>query len=91
MRDRRYLVEIGMGVDLHGGDLTKAARRAVKDAVSRCCLCGILEILGIEDPSDTMRVEVLIAAAAPEKVDLEQVAREIPFGHARVTASGGRP
>ena len=35
---KRFIVEIGTGIDIHGEDATKAACRAVKDAVSRSCL-----------------------------------------------------
>ena len=27
---RKYILEVGMGIDLHGQDVTKAAQRAVK-------------------------------------------------------------
>ena len=37
MQTKRFVVEIGSGVDLHGEDVTKAACRAVKDAISRSC------------------------------------------------------
>ena len=33
MSERVYVLEFGMGVDLHGGDSTKAACRAVFDAL----------------------------------------------------------
>jgi uncharacterized protein (TIGR02058 family) len=31
---KRYVVEFGYGVDLHGQDVNKAAQKAVKDAIS---------------------------------------------------------
>ena len=43
---KRFIVEFGSGADLHGADMTKAAARAIKDAVSHACLCGLVEILG---------------------------------------------
>ena len=46
---KRYLVEFGTGVDLHGMDVMEAARRAVRDAVSQCCMCGLVDLLGISD------------------------------------------
>ena len=49
---RRFIVELGMGSDLHGGDVTKAAMRAVRDAVSRSCLCGLFEVAGLKRPED---------------------------------------
>ena len=34
MQNKRFVVELGTGADLHGADMTKAAVRAVKDAIS---------------------------------------------------------
>ena len=34
----RYLTEMGMGVDVHGSDYTKAACRAVSDALRHSSL-----------------------------------------------------
>ncbi|MBQ1434455.1 MAG: Lin0512 family protein, partial [Clostridia bacterium] len=31
---KRFIIEFGTGVDVHGIDVTKAAQKAVKDAVS---------------------------------------------------------
>ena len=45
----RYIIEFGMGTDFHGQDVSKAAAKAVKDAVSRSCLCGLSEVLRLED------------------------------------------
>ena len=46
MERKRYLIEIGTGVDMHGGDMTGAALKAVKDAMSHCCMAGVREIHG---------------------------------------------
>ncbi|GAB4285206.1 MAG: Lin0512 family protein [Deferrisomatales bacterium] len=86
---KRFIVELGTGADLHGEDVTKAACRAVKDAVSRSCLCGLVEILGIED-LHAVEVEVLVACPTPEAVDAEQVKQQVPIGRktVRVVAGG---
>jgi uncharacterized protein (TIGR02058 family) len=76
---KRFVVELGYGADLHGGNSTKAACRAVKDAVSRSCLCGLFEILGLKDPN-SMHVQVKIACPKPEEVDGEQILASVPFG-----------
>ena len=68
---KRYLVEFGTGADLHGMDVTEAATRAVKDAVSHCCMCGLVDTLGITDLKKDMRVVMKIAAPTPEAVDTE--------------------
>ena len=42
---KRFLVEFAMGTDLHGQNVTKAACKAVRNAISNCCLCGISDCL----------------------------------------------
>ena len=79
MGRKRFIVEFGAGADLHGGDVTKAAQRAVKDAISRSCLCGLFEICGIDDPN-AMHVEVKVGCPRPEAVNGAEVLKMIPFG-----------
>jgi uncharacterized protein (TIGR02058 family) len=79
MAMKRFVVELGYGTDLHGGNSTKAACRAVKDAVSRSCLCGLFDIFGFKDPA-AMHVAVKIACPKPEEVDGQQVLATVPFG-----------
>ena len=79
MAAKRFIVEIGTGVDLHGEDVTAAACRAVKDAISRSCLCGLVEILALEKLED-VNVDILIATPEPQKVDLDQVALHEQMG-----------
>lgn len=88
--ERRYVVEIGMGVDQHGhkGDPTEAAMRAVRNAISNVCLCGISEILELGGPG-AMIVDVLIGAPFHEKVNEERVLGAIPFGRKRLKAVEG--
>jgi uncharacterized protein (TIGR02058 family) len=86
---RRFVVELGYGADLHGMDATTAACRAVKDAISRSCLCGIVELAGVRDPN-RMHIHVRIGCPFPEKVDKEHVAAQLPFGTVDVeVVSGG--
>ena len=68
---KRFLIELGTGADLHGMDVMEAATRAVKDAVSHCCMCGLVETLGIQDLKKDMRISLKIAAPDPEGVDPE--------------------
>lgn len=79
MAFKRYVVELGYGADLHGGNATKAAMRAVKDAVSRSCLCGLFEIIGLRDP-DRMHVKVRIGCPRPGELNAEAILGVIPFG-----------
>ncbi|MCR5136689.1 MAG: Lin0512 family protein [Oscillospiraceae bacterium] len=68
---KRYLVEFGTGADLHGMDMMEAAARAVRDAISHCCMCGLIEALGIKDLKNDMRVVMKIAAPDPNSIDPE--------------------
>jgi uncharacterized protein (TIGR02058 family) len=76
---KRFIVEIGTGVDLHGEDVTKAACRAVENAISRSCLCGLMEIVGVKDPG-AVEVEIVVASPKPDQVDLDRVKAAAPVG-----------
>ena len=84
---KRYIVELGTGADLHGMDVNIAAGRAVRDAVSHSCLCGLKETLGIG--FDKMKVSIKIAAPFPEKVDLEAVREVYPYCDTEITVEKG--
>jgi uncharacterized protein (TIGR02058 family) len=88
--EKRYVVEIGMGVDQHGhkGDPTSAAIKAVRNAISDVCLCGISEILNLSGPGE-MVVDVLIGTPFPQNVDAGKVLEAIPFGRKRLKAVEG--
>jgi uncharacterized protein (TIGR02058 family) len=88
MGTNRFIVEIGTGADLHGEDVTKAACRAVRDAISRSCLCGLAEIMEIKDFS-TVHVDILVASPRPDDVDLEQVKAIAPIGQKSACAVAG--
>jgi len=87
---KRFVIEWGTGVDIHGGNVTEAACRAVKDALSHCCLCGISEVVGLQDRSK-MHVHVKIACPYPEKLDTEEVLKLLPVGtcHIDEVVEGG--
>lgn len=85
---RRFIIEVGMGVDQHGQDDTRAAEKAVQDAIHRCCLCGLREVVGIKDPQDIL-VEVVIACPHPETVDKERVLKFLPIGQKRIEVRPG--
>jgi uncharacterized protein (TIGR02058 family) len=85
---KRFIVELGTGIDLHGEDVTNAACRAVRDAVSSSCLCGLVEILKLEE-MDQVRVDILIGCPKPDEVDREKVAAEVPIGQKTVEVTFG--
>lgn len=88
MGRKRFIIELGLGIDLHGEDVTEAACRAVKDAVSKSCLCGLQEILELKDRNQ-IEVDVLLASPNPEEINLEKVKSEIPIGGHEVRAVEG--
>jgi uncharacterized protein (TIGR02058 family) len=86
MTTTRWITEMGMGVDVHGSDYTKAARRAVSDALRHSSL-HFFQAAGktVHD----MHVEVRIGVAEPDAVDVEAVAAEVPYGTVTVAAVAG--
>ena len=83
---KRVVLEIGMGTDIRGGDSTKAAVRALKDALWHNSLT-IAKALG--QPTDSMRVEVNIGVPHPEQVDKEAVLAVLPHGTGTVNVVEG--
>jgi uncharacterized protein (TIGR02058 family) len=86
MTEKRIILEMGTGNDLYGGDYTKAACRAVHDALHHSSII-LFRSLGYDHRN--MRVQVTIGVQEPDKVDLAIVAAELPRGRAEVTAVHG--
>ncbi len=83
---RRMVMEIGMGTDIRGGDPTKAAVRALRDALWHNALT-VAGALG--QPADAMHVDVTIGVPMPERVDREAVLAELPHGSGTVNVIEG--
>ncbi|MGH6618449.1 MAG: Lin0512 family protein, partial [Alphaproteobacteria bacterium] len=83
---KRMVLEIGMGTDIRGADYTKAAVRALRDALWHNSL-SVAKALG--QPTDSMRVEVLIGVPQPDKVDKEAVLAVLPHGTGTVKVVEG--
>lgn len=88
MTKKRFIVELGTGIDLHGGDVTEAACRAVKDAISSSCLCGLMEILELRD-ADQVDIDILVACPRPDQVDTSKVEAVLPVGKRSVRVVEG--
>ena len=86
MTMQRVITEYGSGNDLHGGDYTKAAVRAVQDAIHHSSL-SLIRSLGVD--SRTMQVEVTVGVQQPEKVDTAAVKAALPHGQVTVRAVKG--
>ena len=89
---RRYIVEFGTGVDLHGEDETKAAQKAVKDAISHCSMVGLGQLFKIgsfAELEEALMVDVTIATPNPEKIDGDKVLEILPEGKRRISVVKG--
>lgn len=86
MTEKRIILEMGTGNDLYGQDYTKAARRAVQDALHHSSIT-LFSRLGIDHSE--MRVSVTIGVQRPEAVDCDLVAADLPRGRAEVRAIKG--
>lgn len=83
---KRVILEMGTGTDLHGADYTKAAKRAVGDALQHASF-PLFRSLGL-DPN-TMQIELTLAAQRPEKIDKSAVSALLPYGKVTVHAVAG--
>ena len=86
MAAKRAILEMGSGNDLDGGDYTKAAIRAVEDAIHHSSLTFI-RTLGIE--ARAMQVEVTIGVQHPHRVEAATVRAALPHGEVTVRVVKG--
>jgi uncharacterized protein (TIGR02058 family) len=77
---------MGAGNDLHGGDYTKAALRAVQDALHHSSL-SFIRALGLD--SKKMQVAVTIGVQQPGRVDATKVKASLPHGEVTVVVVKG--
>jgi uncharacterized protein (TIGR02058 family) len=73
----RLILETGMGNDLYGEDYTKAACRAIQDAIHHSSLT-LFRSLDLD--SKKMKVNVTIGVAKPSEVDTDLVRKTLPHG-----------
>ena len=87
MSAKAYVLEFGMGVDVHGLDATKAACRAVSDAIRHSSLPLFQDVRA---RGGRMLVDVTVGVPDPSAIDAERVRRELPHGEVTVRpVSGG--
>ena len=86
MDQHRIILETGIGTDLYGFDYTKAAIRAINDAIRHSSLTLFTE-LGLDHKK--MTVKVTIGVQDPDALDTNRIAAELPRGNAQVTATKG--
>lgn len=83
---KRLILEMGAGNDLYGMDYTKAAMRALDNALHHSSLT-LFRALDI--PHGEMQVRVTIGVQEPDKVDIEKLAAHIPRGQPDITVIFG--
>jgi len=83
---KRMVLQIGMGTDIRGADYTKAAVRALRDALWHNSL-SVATALGLS--VDAMQVEVTIGVPRPERVDTAAVLAVLPHGSGTVNVVEG--
>ena len=87
MSAKPYVLEFGMGVDVHGLDATKAACRAVSDAIRHSSLPLFTDVRA---RGGRMLVDVTVAVPDPAAIDAERVRQELPHGEVTVRAGQRR-
>ena len=80
------VVEFGMGTDLQGRDYTKAAVRALHDALRHNSLT-VAPAFGVD--REKMIVEVTVGVAKPDEVDPDAVQAVLPYGQSVVKVVEG--
>ena len=78
------VLEMGTGTALRSGSYTKAACRAVRDALWKNAIY-IADVFDVD--KSKMQVSVEIACQNPDQVDLDAVVREFPYGTVDVKRS----
>ena len=86
MSAKPAVLEFGMGVDVHGLDGTKAACRAVSDAIRHSSLPLFRDV---RERGGTMQVDVTVGIPDGVKVDTDVVKKELPHGEVSVRAVPG--
>ena len=86
MAKTRVSMELGMGTSLRAEDYTKAAMRALKDALWHNSLT-MADAFGF--PRDAMIVDIEIAVQKPDAVDKDAVKAILPYGQGAVIVVPG--
>ena len=83
---KRLILEMGIGTDLYGGDYTKAACRAVRDAIGHSSI-SLFRSCGMNHRD--MLVKVTIGVQDPSQVDADAVVASLPRGNPQVEVVHG--
>ena len=86
MAKTRMALELGMGTSLRKGDYTRAAVRAVQDALWRNSV-SFAEAFGFE--KSDMLIDVEIGVQKPDEVDYDEIKAVLPYGNSDVNVVAG--
>jgi len=87
--ERIFFIELGMGTDLHGQNITKAAVRVVQNAIPRNSMPGIRAMLP-GGTLDQMKVNVKLAVPCDkDRLDLDAVKAVLPYGQVTIDVQDG--
>ncbi len=90
MMEQILFIQTGFGVDVHGQNITKAAERAVRNAIFTNSMPGIQ---GLLPDGDLQNMVVNIKLALPcdeEKLDEDTIRAIIPYGTVTIEKMAGR-
>lgn len=87
--EKIVFIELGMGTDLHGQNITKAAVRAVQNAIHFNSMPGLRSLLPGGDINN-MKVNVKLAVPCDhDKLDIEKIKEVLPYGEVNVEIIDG--
>ncbi|BBH19978.1 hypothetical protein Back11_13230 [Paenibacillus baekrokdamisoli] len=87
--EKLFFVQLGMGTDLHGQSVTKAAIRAVQNAIHHNSMPGLRSVLP-EGSLYNMKVNVKLAVPCErETLDEDAVKAVLPYGQVTIEVVDG--
>jgi len=83
---KKLVMQLGMGTDIQGESHTKAACRAVHNAIRQNVLT-VADAFG--QPRDAMLIDVVIGVQQPDAVQVDEVKAMLPYGTVAVSVEHG--
>ncbi len=86
MAKTRMVTQFGMGTSIRKRDHTRAAERAIRDALWHNSL-SVADAFGF--PKEAMLIEVELGAPEPDAVDTQTLLSIFPYGQPSITVTRG--
>ncbi|MFD0711535.1 Lin0512 family protein [Paenibacillus sp. GCM10027626] len=84
-----FFIQLGMGADLHGQNVTKAAVRAVQNAIHHNSMPILPDVLP-EGKLHNMKVNVRLAVPCDhDELDLDAIRAVLPYGEVTIEVLDG--